>query len=74
MQRSEAEAVVTEVNAKLLSGNYHLEAMIDGEYRPIDGKLVATDLLGYFRPVAIDNQGGHFLTFELVHNPINPGF
>lgn len=71
----EAEAVAIDSNAKLLSGDYSLEVMpMDGPIKSIDGKVVASNLLGYWRPIAVDADGSHYLNFELVHKPVPLGF
>lgn len=47
---------------------------MDGPIKRIDGKVVASNLLGYWRPIAVDADGSHYLNFELVHKPVPLGF
>jgi hypothetical protein len=31
-------------------------------------------LVGYWRPIAVDNKGNHYLHYELIHKPVYLGY
>jgi hypothetical protein len=73
--RLEAEAIAAHSNDKLSDGDYYLEVTpVGGKAMRIEGKIVATNLVGYWRPIAVDNKGNHYLHYELIHKPVYLGY